>query len=132
MGERAEFFADAQPWPPSKFLSLKKAPTMSTLKDSLAALIGLAAELHAVGAVRPDHDTKFSMLRGGLDQALSLADQAEEAASAAPTADAAAFADLADKVEALGHQVETVALTVDHTGDQVQSLVDLANAPKAG
>lgn len=94
-----------------------------SLKLHIAALIGMAAELHASGAIRPDHAQKFSALRTGLDQAADQADQADAASVLPAPPGAAEFA-------ALRETVETLALTVDHTGDQVQSLVDLANAPK--
>jgi hypothetical protein len=99
-----------------------------SLKDSLASLIGLAAELHAVGAVRPDHDTKFSMLRGGLDQALSLADDAEQAAIAPPAPGVSEFQALAAKVDSLAHTMEAVGLATDHTADQVEKVFNIINS----
>lgn len=102
-------------------------PTFMDFKAKIAYLVGLCAELHAAGAVRPEHSEKFAMLRTGLDQANDLA--TAEIPPAAP--DVAAYAALAATVEALGHQLEAVGVIVDHTGDQVQSLVDLANTAQA-
>lgn len=83
----------------------------------IAGLVGAAAELQAVGAIRPDHETKWGALRVALDQANDAAQALDKAADeAAPTTpDAAAF-------EQLGHQVETLALTVDSLQDEIAAL----------
>jgi hypothetical protein len=94
---------------------------MKLILDGLAALIamavGEATELQAAGAIRPDHETKWSLFRGGLDRlAVSVADAQKAIDADAPlTADAAGF-------EQLGHQVETMGLMLDHLADQFAAL----------
>lgn len=89
----------------------------SALALAIAALVGAAAELQAVGAIRPDHETKWGALRVALDQANDAAQALDQAADQATpaTPDAAAF-------EQLGHQVETLALTVDSLHDEIAAL----------
>jgi len=95
---------------------------LKTSLAAVAALTALAADLHASGAVRTEQNEKFGLLRTGLDQLADSLNQAEAASAAPASPDAAAFAALAEKVEAFGHQLETVAVIVDHTGDQVAAL----------
>jgi len=94
------------------------------LKLHLASLIGMAATLAAAGGIRPEHEQAFSSLRVGLDQAADAVDKLQEAATAAPPPDVAAFSSLRG-------QVETLAVTVDTTHDQVSGLVTLANGKGA-
>jgi len=97
------------------------------LITSLAALAGLAAELHASSAIRSEHNEKFGLLRTTIDQAVSLANDAAAAAeaSATPSPDATAFA-------ALTAAQETTAMTLDHLADKVHELIALANPTKEG
>ena len=90
----------------------------SALVALIAGLVGAAAELQAVGAIRPDHETKWGALRVALDQANEQAQSLDKAAADAEPSnpDAAAFV-------TLGHQVETLALTVDDMRDQLAALV---------
>nr|WP_295075339.1 hypothetical protein [uncultured Roseateles sp.] len=95
---------------------------MKLILSALAALVATAvtqaAELQASGAIRPDHETKWGAHRVGLDRLAESIAEAEKAidADAPLSADAAGF-------QALGHQVETMALTLDHLSDQVAALV---------
>jgi hypothetical protein len=83
-----------------------------SIKETISALVGTAAELQAIGAVRSEHDVKFQALRVGLDQAAAEALAEEEAGKPAPLPDAAAFDTLAalvhlvsDKVDAIGEHL---------------------------
>lgn len=91
--------------------------TLTPIVAAIAALVSIAAELQSLGAVRPDHAERFSAFRTGLDQLSdSVAAALEEAEKNEPTnPDAAAFAEL-------GAKVETLAMTVDHLGDQLAAL----------
>lgn len=105
---------------------------LSLILASVAALVGTAAELHAIGAVRPEHHERFSAFRNSLDQLNSQATDALKAAELAQPVPpgSAEFDALRGQVAMLTERLETLALTVDHTGDQVAGLVELANAPK--
>lgn len=112
----------------------------SALVAMIAGIVGAAAELRAAGAIRPEHDQKFANLRVAIDQANDAAQAVDQAADEAQptTPDAAAFAELGGKVEAitaalasfstviaaqeeLKHAVETMALTVDHLSDLIDA-----------
>ena len=122
---------------------------MTSIQTALAAIVSLtlaavsaAADCLAAGAIRPDHEQRFGVLRVQLDQLAEAAAAAEAlAASDQPeNPDAEAFAKLrADLAEArqaltsggdlaalradiLGH-IETLALTVDSVADQIAALV---------
>lgn len=49
------------------------------MKALIAQLVASAAELHTIGAVRPEHAERFAGVRVQLDQAAELADQAAPA-----------------------------------------------------
>jgi hypothetical protein len=106
---------------------------LTPIMAAVAALVGTAAELHAVGAVRPEHAERFSAFRTGLDQLSGLAAAALTAADEATPRPpgSAEFDQVREQLAAVVDRVEGLAMTVDHTGDQVQQLVDLANAPAA-
>lgn len=95
--------------------------TLTPIVAAVAALVGTAAELQSLGAVRPDHADRFAGFRVGLDQvseAISAAlDQAEKGEPSNP--DAAALLQLSERVE-------TLALTVDHLADKVEALAPVA------
>lgn len=94
---------------------------MNLILSALAALIATAVdqatELQASGAIRPDHETKWGAHRVGLERLAESVAEAQKTVDADTplSADAAGF-------EALGHQVETMGLMLDHLADQVTAL----------
>lgn len=93
----------------------------SALVALIAGLIGAAAELQAVGGVRPEHDQKFASLRVALDQANDAAQTLDQAAEAgAPMLpDAAALQALTDKVAHVADVLELHGTSLDHMADQI-------------
>jgi len=95
----------------------------TALVAAIAALVGAAAELQAVGAIRPDHETKWGALRVGLDQVNDAAQALDQAADQAQpaTPDAAALADLAAKVGHIGDVLELHTTVLDRLSDQIDA-----------
>lgn len=95
--------------------------TLTPIAEAVAALVAAAAELNALGAVRPDHAERFTALRTNLDQLGGQVSTAIEAAEALEGAqqspDAAAFTHLTEEVREMGANVA--------------ALVHLANGAKA-
>ncbi|MDN3921518.1 hypothetical protein [Roseateles violae] len=132
--------------------------TLTPILAAVAALVGAAAEIHAIGAVRPEHAERFSTFRTGLDQirdqvadAVKAAEEAtplppgsveftqlrDQVATACLTIDSvnvavAAIGTVAQTTGELRQALETMAMTVDRMGDQVADLVELANTPQEG
>lgn len=86
------------------------------LVAAVAALVGAAAELQAVGAIRPDHETKWGALRVALDQLNELAQAIDQAATDAAPASPDAVA-----LDELRHTIETMALTLDSLADKIDA-----------
>lgn len=78
---------------------------LATVAALIATAIGAAAEIQAVGAVRPEHDTKWQGLRVTLDQANDAVMQVTEEVfrAAIPSPDAAAYAQLGERVGDMEH-----------------------------
>lgn len=91
---------------------------LAGLAALIASAVDQAAELQAAGAIRPDHETRWSLHRGALSSLAEAVADAEKViqADAPLTADAAGF-------EQLGHQVETMGVMLDQLADQVAALV---------
>jgi hypothetical protein len=101
--------------------------TLMTALATVATLAGdavaMAADLQASGAIRPDHEQKFSGLRVQLDQLAGLATDCHTLTEATQpeNPDAAAFERLAERVTELTERTETLALTVDHLADKMDA-----------
>jgi hypothetical protein len=90
---------------------------LTAIAAALAALIESAADLKLAGAVRQEHEQRFSLHQTALDQVGNqVADALASADNEQPdNPDAAAFA-------ALSERIKTMAMTVDHTADAVDLL----------
>lgn len=93
----------------------------SALVALIAGLIGAAAELQAVGGIRPEHDQKFSSLRVALDQANDAAQALDLAAeNGEPTPpDAAALQAIANELTELRATLEMQGTLIDHMTDKL-------------
>lgn len=93
----------------------------TALVAAVAALVGAAAELQAVGAIRPEHETKWGALRVGLDQVNDAAKALDQAADQAQpaTPDAAALSALAERVSQIGDVLELNGTLLDRLADKI-------------
>ncbi len=107
------------------------------LVPMVAALVGMAAELQAVGAIRFDHDTKWQRLRISLDQLAAEAQAIDDTPPPAAAPEAQAFdalkaelkADLQavhDRVALALAEVSTVRTDLAPVASQVQALAHAA------
>lgn len=95
------------------------------MKAIIEALTAQAAELSAIGAVRPDHDQRWAQFRQDLDRAAAAAETLDAApAPIDAAAAAAAVAQLQAGMAELVARVETLAVTIDATGDAVRELAN--------